>query len=291
MESDTAAAFNTFKSKLLLTDVQKQNVTKRKEIVDGHLTAGFGSSSNLPLIKSSLIGSAGRGTIIRPLVDIDILAVFSNKDGIYDAYRTNSQAFLYRVRDVLNKFSRVETVGARGQAVRFFYTDDPHVDVAPVFMRSGGGYLIPDGQGGWLATNPDEHASYLARRDTELGNRLKTMIRMSKRWNAQHSGYFKSFHLECLMAYVFKSIGNDSRVAFEKFFEWAQSRLVVEDPAGFSGDLSTYLSVTARMNLKSNLESARDRAARANAAERQGNHKEAIRLWRLTFGDEFPAYG
>ena len=56
-------------------------------------------------------------------------------------------------------------------------------------------------------------------------------------------------------------------------------------------DLSSYLTAAARTALLLNLESARGRAARANAAEASGDHQEAIRLWRIIFGDEFPAYG
>ena len=39
------------------------------------------------------------------------------------------------------------------------------------------------------------------------------------------------------------------------------------------------------------MESSRVRAAKANAAEAKGDHEEAIRLWRLIFGDEFTAFG
>jgi len=39
------------------------------------------------------------------------------------------------------------------------------------------------------------------------------------------------------------------------------------------------------------MQSAYDRAVSANAAEARGDHEEAIRLWRIVFGDEFPAYG
>lgn len=62
------------------------------------------------------------------------------------------------------------------------------------------------------------------------------------------------------------------------------------DPAGYSSDLSAYLSQSARSAVLSNLKSAHARAVNARAAESKGDHKEAIRLWRLVFGDEFPAY-
>jgi hypothetical protein len=237
-----------------------------------------------------LIGSASRSTIIRPIDDVDVLAVFQNKDDIFNTYRYDSQAFVYRIRNALNQYS-VRLVGARGQAVRLEYRLQPHVDIAPVFAWSTGGYALPDGTGGWLTTKPDEHATYVNQRHADLTYRLKPMIRMLKRWNNVHSKYLKSFHLEILSCQAFTTLSTDSRAEAQVFFNWAQNHLTVVDPAGTGYDLSSYLTNTNRQNVISNLESARTRAANANAAEIRGDHKEAIRLWRIVFGDEFPTYG
>jgi hypothetical protein len=112
-----------------------------------------------------------------------------------------------------------------------------------------------------------------------------------KQWNRSHSKYLKSFHLEVMITNTFESLGSDSRDAAEKFFGWGKSHVRVTDPAGHSGDLSTYLTYSNRQSVLTNLESSRQRAASANAAELAGNHEEAIRLWRLVLGNEFPAYG
>lgn len=291
MATNIATAFDQFKSKLLVTDSQQETIEARKAIVVGHLAAGFPASSDLPLSRSRLIGSAGRGTIIRPIADVDLMAVFENKNGVFEKYRHDSRLFLYRIRDVLNRHSRVEVVGARGQAVRFFYADGLHVDVAPVFTWSTGGYALPDGRGTWTTTDPDFHDQYFARRNTELSSNLKPLIRMLKRWNAEHSSYFKSFHLEVVTATTFASLGNNSREALWRFFQWAPPRLSAVDPAGHGGDLSSYLTPARHTNLVANLKSAEHRASLAIDAENAGNHAEAIRLWRIILGSEFPAFG
>lgn len=290
MALTTAKAFDEFKDRLLLTDTQKALVSGRRDTTAGYLKSSFGASSNMPLSRTKLIGSAGRWTIIRPLDDVDVMAVFENKDGIFETYRNDSQAFLYRVRDALSDYS-VKIVGARGQAVRLFYTNAPHVDIAPVFKWNGDGYALPNGTGGWLTTDPDYHETWMVERNKALSDRLKPLVRMLKRWNAVHSKRLKSFHLEVLVASSFTSLGGDSRNACEIFFGYAKDRLTVVDPAGHSGDLSSYLSPSQRQEVVTSMESARQRAANANAAERNGDHKEAIRLWRIIFGDEFPAYG
>lgn len=291
MARTTATAFEEFKNKLLLTDTQKGTVTTRKNTTEGYLQASFPSTSDLPLTTTKLMGSAGRATVIRPIDDVDILAIFDNKNGIFEKqYRLNSQKFLYRVRNALNAY-RVEVVGARGQAVRLFYKAAPHVDIAPVFRYSGGGYALPNGNGGWLTTDPDQHDDYINKRHSELDHRLKPMIRMIKRWNNVHSKHLKGFHMEVMAATAFSSLGGNTRENFEKFFDWGQRCLDVSDPAGYGGNLSSYLSWNSRQAVLRNMQSARQRANDANAAEARGDHVEAIRLWRIIFGDEFPTYG
>jgi Second Messenger Oligonucleotide or Dinucleotide Synthetase domain len=115
------------------------------------------------------------------------MAVFENKGRVFDRYRSDSQAFLYRIRDALSNYS-VKIVGARGQAVRLFYTAAPHVDIAPVFKWSGdgAGYALPDGKGGWLTTDPDFHQKHMADRNADLSSLLKPFVRMLKRWNRVH---------------------------------------------------------------------------------------------------------
>jgi hypothetical protein len=101
-----ASAFDQFKSRLLLTDVQKELVESRRDVTAGYVKSAFPSSSDLSVDRTKLIGSAQRETIIRPIEDIDLLAVFENKDAIFEHYRYDSRAFLYRMRDAINRYSR-----------------------------------------------------------------------------------------------------------------------------------------------------------------------------------------
>lgn len=98
----------------------------------------------------------------------------------------------------------------------------------------------------------------------------------------------RSFHLETVAGTVFSSLGSNYRDALQKFFEWAPDRLSVNDPGGQSGDLSAYLSWTAREQLRQAMASAAERATKALAAEARGDHAESKRLWRIVLGDDFP---
>jgi hypothetical protein len=284
----TAKAFDEFLAKIALTDTQWDTVASRKATTHKYLSESFGATSNMPLLSTKLIGSAGRKTIIRPLDDIDVLAVFDDSE-VWSTYQWDSWSFINRIRNALNKFA-VEIVGTRGQAVRLFYKVPPHVDIAPVFKYTSGSYALPDGKGGWLTTNPDYHQGYLDTRNAQLGYHLKPMARMLKRWNNVHSHRLKSFHLEVMVANIFISLGSDYRDAAYQFFGKAPYYLNVTDPAGHSGDLAANLTWKQQQDIMTSSNSARDKTRVALEAEAEGDHEEAIRQWRMVFGSEFPSY-
>jgi hypothetical protein len=289
MAQTTAAAFDQFHDRIQPTDDQNETIESRRKAVAEFLGSYFGANSDMALLEARVIGSAARRTIIRPLDDIDVLARFDAKTA-WDKYKGDSQSFLYRIRQALTKY-RVETVGARGQVVRLFYDSGPHTDIAPVFGITGGGFYLPKGDGGWLKTEPEKNDEYLARRNTELGGNLKRFTRMLKQWNRAHSRLVRGFHLEVIAASSFKTLGTDSRAAFDVFFEYAPNFVHCADPAGNSGDLAARWSADREQAVKDAFVAGLQRARRAREAEARGHHEEAIRLWRVVFGDLFPPYG
>jgi Second Messenger Oligonucleotide or Dinucleotide Synthetase domain len=288
MTLTTAQAFDKFCEKISLTDTQHTEVASKTTATRGYMNAAFPESSSLPLSRLILIGSAARATIIRPLDDIDVMAVFVNKERIFEQYRTDSGALLQRIRKALEAKTSVSQIGARGQAVRLFYQSGAHVDIAPVFKWSNGGFALPNGTGGWITTDPEAQASWLAGRREKLGSNLTPVIKMVKRWNRLHSSRLTSYHAEVIVATMFSQLGGNGRSAMKSFFEEAPKHLDVSDPAGHSGVLSSYLTADSRSRLKSRLGEAKVRAEKAIAYEAAGNHQKAKELWRVELGDEFP---
>ena len=79
MTLTTAQAFAQFLDNITATDYQKTSIINgRKKTVDDRLNEKFPSSSDMPYSQGILMGSAKKSTIIRPLDDVDVLAVFSN---------------------------------------------------------------------------------------------------------------------------------------------------------------------------------------------------------------------
>lgn len=289
MALTTAQAFTQFLSDITATEYQKTSIiNSRKSGVDRDLGDAFPSTSDMPFWGGTLMGSASKNTIIRPLDDVDVLAVFSNGKQAWNKYRSDSYSFIYRVRDAYNGY-HVQQVGTRGQAVRVFYDGGGHVDVAPVFSQGDGVYHLPNGSGGWLLTAPTVANDWFAEQNRILSHQLAPLVRLLKAWNRAHSNRMQSFHLETVAASIFSSLGNNHRDAMQKFFQWAPNQLYVNDPGGHSGDLGSYLTWHARQELLIALSSAAERARIANAAETLGHHEEAKRLWKIILGSSFPS--
>lgn len=292
MVKTTVEAFNAFYDRIKPSESTNLKVDARKAAVVDTLTRAFPATSNVRFRKAWLIGSLGRKTATKPVADIDLLVHLHVDTKLWDeTYGADSSKFLYRVRESLDSTSTVQKVGARGQAVRLFYTDGLTVDVAAVEKYSSGGYAIPNGSGGWLTTDPLRHAEYLDERNAMVTGDLKRFIQIAKQWNIAHSSHLRSFHFEMLAASTFSSLENDRRKALEKFFGHIHHNLSVQDPAGHSGDLSAYLSSQQRELVNTSIALAKRRASQANAAEIRGDHEESIRLWRLILGNDFPSYG
>lgn len=292
MISTVPQAFVEFEARLRPTDIQKTNIDSRRVAAAKYLCQSFGPDSDMKLLSTKTIGSAGRSTIIRPIDDVDVLAVF--EDAAFYQYRNDSRKFLYRVRDALDKYN-VKVVGARGQAVRLFYEQSPHVDIVPAVKRDSGGFFIPSGDTDfwgrhqWLVTDPDLHARWMSEKNMALNYNLKPLARLLKRWNREHSSYLRSFHLEVMVAETFSSLSGNRRTASQKFFEWAGDNISVKDPAGHSGDLSNYMTWHSKCQLRSLLDSSSRRAKKAIEAEEAGNQAEEFRLWRIIYGSEYPS--
>lgn len=295
MATSVPSAFTTFTEALKPTATEQSQLTTRRSAVEGFLLSKYPAGSQMPLQHVRTIGSAGRKTLIRPVNDLDVFAVFDDSL-VWPSYKHDSKQLLYRVREALSGYN-VQTVGSRGQAVRLFYTSGPHVDITPafpVYNRLLGiqvGYYIPSGDGDWTQTDPYSHHDFMANRNKALAGNLKPLVRALKAWNNAHSKRLSSFHLEILTQAVFGTMGANLRHSTQFFFQHANNYLNVNDPAGYSGNLAGTWSWQKREEVHQSFTNAHLRATSALQAEAAGNHVEAIRQWRIVFGSKFPAYG
>jgi len=288
MTLTTSQAMAQFLEDISITDYQKTSIVQaRKDRVVENLTNAFPATSDLPFASAILMGSAAKGTIVRPIDDIDVLAVFSNVKSAWSKYGHDSKSFLYRIRRAYDGLSVAE-VGARGQAIRIFFQNGGHVDVAPVSFYGNNVYGLPSGTGTWISTAPTVANNMFATRNAALGYNLSPLVRLLKKWNQAHSMRLKSFHLETMAGSAFSSLSSNRVTGLQKFFEWGSAHLDVSDPGGQSGSLSGYLTWAARQDVIRSFEVASSRALKALEAESRGDHVESTRLWGLVLGPNFP---
>lgn len=280
--------FDQLRQNLEITDLQGETVSTRQQSVRSALDDG------LTVLETFLTGSYRRSTMIAPLkeADVDIVAVM---DPSY--YQWDGQASLLdKVKRVLLKrYPTTPKISRDGQAVTITFTDFC-VDVVPAFNRQGGGYLIPDSiQKRWIETDPKRHVEIWAEANKKHGYKLVPIIKMMKAWNKMHSALLRSFSLETLTLQTLDGVTiSDYPSGVRYVFDKARTRIRsgVFDPAGYGGNVASYLDTYEKVNqVVTRLESACQRAVDAEALDSRGRPDLAFDKWRMIFGDYFPAYG
>lgn len=241
------------------------------------------------------IGSFARGTMCEGERDIDLMMVL-DVDTYWSRYQNDSSEFLYACRNTLaKKYTRTDVSSKRVAVVLDF--DEIRTEVVPGFLRRGGGYLIPDGAGGWQATNPPYHTQLIAERDAAAGGRLKPVIKLMKLWNLANGRHLASVHVELMV--VAAEVLPISVWPFEvRFCLNKLHSLVIStfgDPWLVGQPIDRSLSAVDRAVATTLLETDLKRATDAEQYRKAGDESAAIGRWRLVYslrGESlFPAYG
>ena len=290
MPASGQAAFDEMLADLRLTDRQREVARGRI----GHLDTFF--RTNYQLGKAPwAIGSYNRETLIRWERDVDVMVALSVA-AYWPRYKDDSRAFLAWIRDGLNREYHTTRVSTRLISVRLFLGEEMEVDLVPSFVRQGGGYLIPNGLGGWRSTNPPFHHDLIKAANVRLASRLKPLVRLLKAWNNANEHPLRSFHVEMMVlsahrtAYavpawstaVAQSLASlAGQVAARCPDPWAPPLQFIDD------DLSGIERQSARNMLAADAASA----ARALQLEQSGRHRQAFGEWDKVYRGKFPAYG
>jgi hypothetical protein len=242
-----------------------------------------------------LTGSYSRSTMIAPLkeADIDIFVVLNEKYfHHYDNGKNGGQGGLLNLlKRTIQKSYSTTAASRNGQAVTIKFSDF-RADVVAGFYRVGGGFLITNSSNNtWLPTDPKKHVDLMTAANKVHANDLVPLVKMIKAWNKSNGAYFRSFHLEVLSLQIFNNVTiSDFPSGARFFFDKARElvKLPNYDPAGYGDDVGRYVTVADAVN---RLETAYNRALKAEQFARDYKIVDAVRNWRLIFGDYFPAYG
>lgn len=241
-----------------------------------------------------LAGSYARSTICSQERDIDIMAPFEpyGRNSYWERYKSDSRLFLYWVRDALNSRYATTNVSSKQVAVTLDFTSIK-VDLVPCFPRQGGGYLIPNGTGGWIGTNPKYHTQVINNRNTILLNKLKPTIKLTKAWNNANGRHLRSFHIEMMVESMWREASsipiwpNAIQQIITTLPSWINSPF--PDPWDSSRNIDDYLTFSQRQQVLRML--TQDTAA-AEEAERyrlNSEDEKAFERWDVIFRHTFPS--
>lgn len=157
-------------------------------------------------------------------------------------------------------------------------------------------FLIPDGTGQWMRTDPCKDAYMVTKTNSAHGKQLLPVIRLLKFWNRRTSKpQLQSFYLEVLALRVFAGTTPVERApeALARFFHDCPALLnaTCPSPTGHGPDLDATVSRESEQKIIAAMKAAEALAREALQHERKEEHKQAIVCWRKVFGEKFPSYG
>ena len=157
-------------------------------------------------------------------------------------------------------------------------------------------FLIPDGYGNWIRTNPKIDAQSITSVNTQHKGELLPVLRLLKYWNERkHKPSLSSYYFETLVVQTFQyaPIITSYPAALEYFFQRCSSSIMSNcpDPKRLGEALDANVSWDTKQKIIKALRNAASHASHAIIAESKNDQKTAIYWWKKVFGSEFPDYG
>jgi hypothetical protein len=269
-------------------------------------------------------GSFARNTKVRPLDDIDLMLTFSAEGTKYDTieygknYTLNVPESAIKLRNLcndegtLNSIRLVNKIVSSLGKIEQYKAADRHrrqeaavlkltsyewnFDIVPAFYTDTEYYIIPDGSGGWKASNPKIDQDRIDTSNQTHNGTVSQLIRTLKYWNNRAA-------MTTIPSYLLENIiitFCDGKASLNTFIDinminfWLYLKNAIynsfPDPKGFQGDLNE-LAWDERIGISEKANQAYTRGMEAYKFETEElNHQKAIAKWREIFGDNFPIY-
>lgn len=271
-------------------------------------------------------GSFSRRTKVRPIDDIDIMIGLNGHllywyENIYD-YKNcliylkpdvqtsglwkdylneddslNSTKLLNKFKNALVNISHYESanIHRRQQAITLKLSSyEWNFDLVPCFHTTSGVYLIPNGKGGWMKTNPEKDQELVTSINKKHNGNFLELVRLVKYWNSKafdrKANIESSYLLEVMLANYYSSRESLSNIEYE--FEQSLNYLrdnirnTVDDPKNIEGNLN-HLSDDEKTNLilriDNDLKNIKD--------AKKVSMGQSFEYWKKVLGNKFPNYG
>ncbi len=292
-------SFQKFLTNLNPTEKQLQAIQKTRASIDNVLSNDQRIFLHTQKQPSFLTGSYSRGTIIRPIDDIDLyVRVHYSKH----AENKTPRSILVLIASALRKRYPNNTkinVDSPCVAVSFF---GYKFEVVPVVCYSYDDnlYDIPaPGSKSWMQCYPHIPSKWLSSSNQRNKKMFIPLIKMLKQWNRTNKMNFKSFHIELLTEKVFSSVTDiysypqgimDWMYCVREWF-WDNNYPFITEPGHNNKFIDDYIyEKKFRVNvIRNKLDKAIKRAERAYDLYLKGKDIPARRIWKNMFGTMYPS--
>ena len=277
-------AFDKLKTNLEITQTESKLAQRRHRLVRDHVRGSW------TLMDDFLTGSYKRHTMTKKLKDVDIFVVV-DPDGPQAPLADGSgREAVFALRDVLA--SRWSDLDTDDNVVTINYGDEDvaSYEVAPVFQRKGGGYLMPNGAG-WMDTDPQEQEVLVTAKNKECGERFVPFVKMVKGINREAGGPIEpAFLIEVMgLELVIEPFGRyQDEIRF--FLASVADRVVDDwaDPVGIGPDVNAGVGIQRRRQLSEVVCGWLTLAEEALQLEYEGKERASVEKWRELFGWRMP---
>jgi len=277
-------AFDKLKSNLEITPSEQDLAKKRHRLIREHIEGRWQLSDHF------LTGSYDRHTKTKKLKDVDIFVVIDPEGPQGDLVNGTGSNAVSALRDVLK--TKWPDVESDDYVVTVNYADEEvaSYEVAPVFVRSAAGFLMPSGID-WMATDPQQHADLVTAKNKECDEKFVPFIKMVKAINREAGEPIEpSFLLEVMgLDLVFGGFGR-YRDEIRFFLASVADQIVNDwpDPAGVGPVVNRNVSSFRRSELSTIVAGWLAIAEEALLLENEGKERAAVEKWRELFGWRMP---
>ena len=277
-------AFDKLKSNLEITDAESEIAQTRHNLIREHIEASW------QLIDHFLTGSYRRKTKTKKLKDVDIFVVIDPSGPQGYLADGSGAAAIGALQTILASKWTDTTTDDHVVTINYAGEDVASYEVAPVFPRNGGGYLMPSGDG-WMATDPNEHASLVTSKNKQCDEKFVPFVKMVKGINREaNEPIGPSFLLEVMgLELVLEPFGR-YRDEIRFFLASAADRVSEDwpDPAGVGPTVNGGIPRAKRVELAHTLRGWLATAEQALLLETDGRERAAVDEWRKLFGWRMP---
>lgn len=272
-------------------------------------------------------GSFARNTKKRELDDIDIMIGLSAQESTYCEYSDrieitvpdsattlknlcNDNSNTLNSRKVINKFinnlknidqyKKADINRNLQAAVLNLSSYTWSYDIVPCFFTKEDSYgktyyLIPDGNGNWMKTDPRIDRDRVSTINQKLDGNVLNVIRIMKYWNKRPTmPSMQSYLLENMILNYYDTAPSCSKyvdIEIPKILSYICNNIFnpVYDPKGIQGDLNK-LSFDDKLKIQIRAACDMDKANEARDFENDNDPKSSINKWAEIFGGDFPKY-